>query len=588
MNQNPLQSPEGIQSKIQPINRNITAKLPLSIEKSRRNHLLILVTIFLLVLIGLGLWFALSFMNRNRVRSNKEVVLGNKLSFIGVIRTSGLSPEEKQRFGLKISNFQIEVFGIDNSKGNAIYGYFLESSNNKIDSSLGKCVRLEGEKVEPLGYKPSDAYRRSVLTVQELIVLPFDKCSANGPYSSSLERVDSTGVQKITLQGIVSRMTRPSPDIFYDYELKLSKPFIDTFSSIGSPQELYSLTLVPGTNDHWEVVENNIGRELTMEGTIVWGYAESKYFGVIEIKNTTDQTSTNIKGWKTYTNPILYYSISYPSNFTISLDSNNNPPEMGINISNSAQTISISIYDPSGSLSGNASEKLTSISNLTFTINNKEYKPEEAFYFPSQKKYKFAGIHPYLKNGLTWGSAIGGSYSDEKDIDILKKIISTFTFLYPTLEVNQNSSTWKTYLPAYKGTYNTTDWNVFYEDYVSISYIFKYPSNWRAVGDTLFFGRDLIASIIGPIHLSPGQTCFENRKNSFGSFEISRENVRFGTLIGIRAVDKITSEPSKFSFNNIYCLSEDNKAIIISFHEIDSSNANRKLFEQILSTFKFQ
>lgn len=294
--------------------------------------------------------------------------------------------------------------------------------------------------------------------------------------------------------------------------------------------------------------------------------------------------------WKTYTNPVLYYSISYPSDFTVSSAPNYNPLESGgINISNKAQTISISIYDPSGSLSGNASEKLTPIPNLTFTINGKEYKPEEALYFPSEKKYKFAGVHPYLKNELTWNFAIGGSYSDEKNIDIIKKIVSTFTFFYPTLEVNQNSSNWKTYVPLNKFTFNTTDWDILYEDNFPISYSFKYPSNWRGSGDTLFFGRDVIASISGPVHLSQGQTCFENRKDSLGwSKELSREEINFGDMKGIRTVDEIKLPGSSIVYyNNTYCLSQNDKAIIISFRETDASSPHRKLFDQILSTFKF-
>lgn len=138
----------------------------------------------------------------NVVETQKKV---NQLAVIGVLRTSGLSGEEKYNLGLKTSSFQLELFNVDYSKENAIQGYYLESATIDMENSLGRCVRIEGKIEEPLGFVTADAYRRSVLKIYTLTPLDFTKCT---PYSSTLERTKVIGTQMISLHGVVERMDR--------------------------------------------------------------------------------------------------------------------------------------------------------------------------------------------------------------------------------------------------------------------------------------------------------------------------------------------------------------------------------------------
>ncbi|OGG14810.1 hypothetical protein A2773_06950 [Candidatus Gottesmanbacteria bacterium RIFCSPHIGHO2_01_FULL_39_10] len=136
--------------------------------------------------------------------------------------------------------------------------------------------------------------------------------------------------------------------------------------------------------------------------------------------------------WKTYTNSKYNYQLSYPPNFTATTDESGQIP--GVLVANSDKTITIALTAPTGSLAGNASEKLIPVPDLKFIINGVTYTPEEAFYFPSEKLYKFR-INPLLKDGKTWGFdgvdifSFYGSYTKPEDIKLINQILSTFKFV---------------------------------------------------------------------------------------------------------------------------------------------------------------
>ena len=74
------------------------------------------------------------------IKSDKDFQI-NQTEITGVIRTSGLIAEERQKFGLNSAKFQITDFG--ENREETVPGYFLLT--NALDEDwLGKCARITG------------------------------------------------------------------------------------------------------------------------------------------------------------------------------------------------------------------------------------------------------------------------------------------------------------------------------------------------------------------------------------------------------------------------------------------------------------
>lgn len=257
--------------------------------KPKLNYWMISTILFLIILMIGGAWFVLN--ARNKTSSNQKPVVSNKTNetiVAGVLRTSGLSEEEKQKFGLTTVNYQITDFG-DYQKAyqeGQVRGYYL-LSNTVSDELLGKCVRITGSIPEEWeNNNKAEPYDRLALSVTNVEKIDNPNCN---PYAQTQPTIDNTQ-EKLVLRGTVVHAKRPAPDIGYDYQLKLTEPFIDKFSSAGSPS---LVDIVPTTNSLWYELENNINKEVTAEGYMVWGYAESRFLqiGSINVKNSGDKFS---------------------------------------------------------------------------------------------------------------------------------------------------------------------------------------------------------------------------------------------------------------------------------------------------------
>ena len=243
-----------------PINQPI--QIP---KKSKINYWMVSTVLLFIVLLAGGGWFVLNSKNETSSQQKQSTtVQTNQMMVTGVIRTSGLSEEEKQKFGLIDVNYQVTDFG-DYQKAyqaGQIMGYFL-LSNDVSDELLGKCVRVTG--VTPEEWKNKNkagTYNRSVLNITKIEKIDNSNCN---PYSQTQPTVDSTQ-EKLILRGTVIHGKRPAPDIGYDYQLKLVEPFIDKFSSVGSPQKVSLVDAIPSTNSLWNELENNINKEIGIEG----------------------------------------------------------------------------------------------------------------------------------------------------------------------------------------------------------------------------------------------------------------------------------------------------------------------------------
>lgn len=268
-------------------------------EKPKVNYWMISTILLLVIFLITGSWFiwnSNSTNSKSKISSDQQqpnVNQTNQMEAMGVVRSSGLSEGENKKFGLITVNFQITDFG-DYQKAyqdGQTQGYYL-ISNNVNDELLGKCVRVVGTIPEEWkNINKADTYNRSALNVTKIEKIDNSNCN---PYLQSLPTVDNAQ-EKLILRGTVVHGKRPAPDIGYDYQLKLVEPFVDKFSSAGSPQKVSLVDAIPSTNSLWNELENNINKEIGIEGYMVWGYAESKYFQIISVKATNNDEETEVK-----------------------------------------------------------------------------------------------------------------------------------------------------------------------------------------------------------------------------------------------------------------------------------------------------
>ena len=271
-----------MENKIEPSTLT-SSPLPQVSVSPRVNLLKILLFTALGLIVVSGFVFIGIQIGRNQILIQQPVVVQptiapietDQMTITGVIRTSGLSDYERQKLDLTNVIYQLTDFNrIDKQD---INGYYLLSSDKTIETFLGTCVQIIG--TEPTEWKnknKSDSYLRTTILLNSISQIDNSKCS---PYSVNPSE-NIAGTEKLTLRGIVSNNNRPAPDINYDYQIKLSKPFLDKNSSSGSPQQVSLVDAVPDTNNVWIELTNNLNHEVEIQGYMEWGYAESKYFKI--------------------------------------------------------------------------------------------------------------------------------------------------------------------------------------------------------------------------------------------------------------------------------------------------------------------
>lgn len=209
---------------------------------------------------------------------------------IGVVRSGGLTKEEKTKLGLAFSDYQLTDFPPGPDTDLEIYGYFLESNSPEIKDFLGKCVEIKGrvkpgwEKVTTQKFNLNNQYtfQRLAFIAEEIKAKDYFDCGIN----TEFRPIDRTAFKKLeVITGTLDRTLRPAPDIAYDYQLKLDKPYADYESSTGRVPEYYQvLDISPYNNFILVEFEKFIDQKVQIEGEMVWGYAESRYLTVISLE----------------------------------------------------------------------------------------------------------------------------------------------------------------------------------------------------------------------------------------------------------------------------------------------------------------
>lgn len=232
----------------------------------------------------------------SRVRNLGSNITLTTFEMIGVLRTSGVTSEIADKWNLYvpvvIPTYQIRELKQEKINFNGIdfYGAFLEDYAGtekryqlNIGRYIGKCVEVKAVMHlvtksfvnETYTVNGEYTYRNLYLSPISIKQLDYNKCD---PYPSSfISDLEKTGAKIQIFSGTLQRQDRPAPDIGYDYSLSLETPFVDELSASGLPREASSITVEPSNNEIWKFVEQNIGRNVSLEGYMTWGYSESRY-----------------------------------------------------------------------------------------------------------------------------------------------------------------------------------------------------------------------------------------------------------------------------------------------------------------------
>lgn len=122
----------------------------------------------------------------------------------------------------------------------------------------------------------------AVVLILSLIIIWPDVYTARQAYVSKTASVPA--LETLTFSGTIESMTRPAPDINYDFALRLDEPFLNKFSAYGEDVVETTMILIGSTEDIQNQIVSNIGNHVTVTATLEWGYAETQFLRVSEIK----------------------------------------------------------------------------------------------------------------------------------------------------------------------------------------------------------------------------------------------------------------------------------------------------------------
>jgi len=86
----------------------------------------------------------------------------------------------------------------------------------------------------------------------------------------------------IIAQGTLQSLETTDPDIPYDYQVKLSKPYYDELNAM-KPGYVDDFVLVSNNESISQKLSNLVGESVTIEGKIEWGLAETRHLRVTTV-----------------------------------------------------------------------------------------------------------------------------------------------------------------------------------------------------------------------------------------------------------------------------------------------------------------
>lgn len=165
------------------------------------------------------------------------------------------------------------------------------SQTVNIDNYLGKCIKLNVREIISKNTEDINQYYGNIqlISISDFVVSPDDNCYIDYP------SVSNVNMEKplIDVEAVIKNNPRVAYDISYDYSIEI--PYtkakeIGYSDSSGRedkdmPQTI-SLPVVPSNSDILKLVETaqQHGQEVKLSGNLQWGYAESMYFYITNVR----------------------------------------------------------------------------------------------------------------------------------------------------------------------------------------------------------------------------------------------------------------------------------------------------------------
>jgi archaellum component FlaF (FlaF/FlaG flagellin family) len=255
-------------------------------------------------------------------------------------------------------------------------------------------------------------------------------------------------------------------------------------------------------------------------------------------------------------------------------------------------------------------------------INQQQFSQPEQKSGWKMKNFIFVGAVSSILGALIVGGIVylvlNNSYSEKQNrlnnqisvlqdqVNALKRqneVVNSSPTLVPSPTNNSttNEATinkgWKKFVSNGKFVFSTDDWQSYSSKNENVSFSIEYPSDWT-LGSSVFDdakGNKIAEFLPGLVILKSGQKCFDKtgESESGRSELISQTNITIGGLQGALKIEKVFYEGGSpnwtgYWYPNIYCISEGDKAFVMSFYEDQLNSDKRELFRKIISTFRFE
>jgi len=209
-----------------------------------------------------------------------------QIKLTGMLWTSGLMDEEKNRLGID-SDYQLERSMLNNNWGEKIDGMYLLGDFD-LRKYLGKCVDVMGkiedgwQDLENNKYEINNQYTygRSAMIVSKIDITQYNNCYVGNDIVPTLPEDPDYEQVRQTFRGTIGFSKRPAPDIDYDLELLLEKPYLDQENATGQSIWTNRIDIAAASEELLLNMLGNIGKKVEVEGYWQWGYAESRFFRV--------------------------------------------------------------------------------------------------------------------------------------------------------------------------------------------------------------------------------------------------------------------------------------------------------------------
>jgi hypothetical protein len=204
----------------------------------------------------------------------------------GVLRELILDPDLEKEIYLDNVKYQlVQINKTDLKKlPEGVEELYISKFEENINPKIGKCVRVKGHidtdwqnKVDSLK-KDKNVYvtKSALFTLASIDIADYEACDG---YPDNTAKTDGT---KKVLLGEIKRIPREDPDLgSYDYSITeiMSDEFSEITSTSASTAETKfgTLSVEPANNEIWKQLENNINKQIIVEGYVKKGALNSDY-----------------------------------------------------------------------------------------------------------------------------------------------------------------------------------------------------------------------------------------------------------------------------------------------------------------------